>query len=37
MLVTTKGCGHPKMIEGTDTPIRGEDPTTIIITAPIVK
>jgi hypothetical protein len=37
MLVITKGCGHPKMTEGTDIAIRGEDPSTMITMAPIVK
>jgi hypothetical protein len=32
-----KGCGHPKMTEGTGIGIRGEGPTPMITTAPIVK
>jgi hypothetical protein len=37
MLVITKGHSHPKMTEGTDIAIRGEDPAIMITIAPIVK
>jgi hypothetical protein len=36
-LVTIRGRGHPKMTVGTYKTIRGEGPTTMITTAPIVK
>jgi hypothetical protein len=37
MLVTTKGHDHLKTIEEIGIAIKGEDPTTMITTAPIVK
>jgi hypothetical protein len=36
-LVTTKGRGHPKMIEETYTAVKGGDPVTMIIMPLIVK